>query len=49
MKNKTITWQQVFIAMKPLDCITNDFFVMKEHHPVKHIAKRIKQILHAEH
>ena len=47
-KNKTITWQEVSISMKPLNCTTKEFFVIKESRPIRNVTKRIKQILDAE-
>ena len=29
-KNKTITWQEVSISIKPPNCTANEFFVIKE-------------------
>ena len=29
-KNKTITWQEVPISIKPLNCSAKEFFVIKE-------------------
>ena len=34
--------------MKPPNCTTKEFFVIKESHPVQNATKRIKQILDAE-
>ena len=47
-KNKTITWQEVSISMKPPNCMTKEFFVIKESHPVRNASKRIKQTLATE-
>ena len=47
-ENKTITWQEVLISMKPPNCKANDFFVIKESRPVRMATKRIKQILDEE-
>ena len=47
-KNKTITWQEVSISMKPPNCTAKEFFVIKESRPVRNATKRIKQILDAE-
>ena len=41
-ENKTITWQEVSIPMKPPDCNAKEFFVIKESSPVKQATKRIK-------
>ena len=43
-KNKTITWQEVSIFMKPPKCMVKEFFVIKESSPVKTVMQRIKQI-----
>ena len=34
-KNKTITWQEVSISMKPPNCTGKEFFVIKESRPVR--------------
>ena len=47
-KNKTITWQEVSISMKPPNCFAKEFFVIKVNHPVNNATERIKQILDAE-
>ena len=47
-KNKTITWQQVSISMKPPNCTAKEFFVIIESRPVRIATKSIKQILDAE-
>ena len=47
-ENKTITWQEVSISMKPPNCTAKEFFVIKESRPVRIATKRIKQILDAE-
>ena len=47
-ENKTITWQEVSISMKPPNCTTKEFFVIKESRPVRNVTKRIKLILDAE-
>ena len=44
-ENKTITWQEVSISMKPAYYKVTEFFVIKESHAVKYTTKRIKQIL----
>ena len=46
--NKTITWQEVSISMKPPNCTAKEFFIIKESRPVQYATKRIKQILNAE-
>ena len=33
-KYRTVTWQEVSIPMKPSDCNTKEFFVIKERCPV---------------
>ena len=47
-KNKTITWQEVSISVKPPNCATKEFFVIKESCSVRNAFKWIKQILDAE-
>jgi len=47
-ENKTITWQEVSISMKPPNCTAKEFFVIKESRPVRNATKRIKQILDTE-
>ena len=47
-KNKTTTWQEVSISMKPPECTSKDVFVIEESCLVKNVTKRIKQILDAE-
>ena len=47
-KNKTITWQEVSISVKPPNCSEKEFFVIKESRPVPNATKRIKQILDTE-
>ena len=47
-ENKTITWQEVSISMKPPNCTTKEFYVIKESHPVRNATIRINQILDAE-
>ena len=42
-KNKTITWQEVSIPMKPPRCTVKEFFVIKERRPVRTATKRIKK------
>ena len=32
-ENKTITWQEVSISMKPPNCMAKEFFIIKESHP----------------
>ena len=34
-ENKTITWQEVSISMKPPNCAAKELFVIKESHPIK--------------
>ena len=46
--NKPITSQEVSISMKPPNCMTKNFFLIKEIGPVRNTTKRIKQILDAE-
>ena len=46
-ENKTITWQDVSILMKPPNCTAKEFLEIKQSCPVR-IATRIKQILDAE-
>ena len=41
-KHKTITWQEVSISMKPINCTANEFFVIKESCQVQNITKIIK-------
>ena len=41
LKNKTITWQEVSISMKPTNCMAKEFFVIKESRPVN-MAKNNK-------
>ena len=48
IENKTITWQEVSISMKPPYCTAKDFFVIKESNPIRISTKRIKHILDAE-
>ena len=43
-ENKTITWQEVSISMKPSNCTAKEFFVIKECCTVRVATKRIKQI-----
>ena len=43
-ENKTVTWQEVSILIKPPDCTAKEFFVIKESYPVKQATKRIKHI-----
>ena len=47
-KNKTITWQEVSISIKPPNCMAKEFFVIKKSFPVRNATKRIKQILNVE-
>ena len=47
-QNKTITWQEVSISMKPPNCTAKEFFAIKESCQVRNATKRIKQILDAE-
>ena len=47
-ENKTITWQELSISVKPTYCTTKEFFIIKESRPVRNITKRIKQILYVE-
>ena len=46
--NKTTTWQEVSISMKPQNCSVKEFFVIKESCPIRKTTKTIKQILDAE-
>ena len=47
-ENKTISWQEVSISMKPPNCRVKEFFVIKESRPIRIATKRIKQILDVE-
>ena len=47
-ENKTVTWQEVSILMKPPNYTAEEFFVIKESRPVRNETKRIKQILDVE-
>ena len=47
-ENKTITWQEVSVSMRPPNCTAKEFFVIKESCPVQNAAKRITQSLDAE-
>ena len=47
-ENKTITWQEVSISVKPPNCAAKEFFVIKESCPIRNATKRIKLILDAE-
>ena len=47
LQNKTITWQEVSISMKPPNCTAKEFFVIKESRPVRNATKRITEILDA--
>ena len=47
-ENKTITWQEVSISMKPPKCMAKEFFVIKGSCSVRIAIKRIKQILDAD-
>ena len=47
-ENKTITWQEVSILMKPPNSTGKEFFVIKESRPARNASKRIKQILDVE-
>ena len=47
-ENKTITWQEVWISMKPLNGSAKEFFVIKESQPVQNTSKRIKEIIDVE-
>ena len=38
-ENKTITWQEVSISMKPPNCTAKEFFVIKESRPVRNATK----------
>ena len=42
------SWQEVSISMKPPNCVTKEFFVIKESRPVQNVAKRNKLILGTE-
>ena len=48
LENKTITWQEVSISMKPPNCTAKEFFVIKESCPVRNATKKKKQILDPE-
>ena len=45
IENKTITWQEVSISMKPPNCTANEFFVIKESCPGRIATKRINKFL----
>ena len=47
-ENKTITWQEVSISMKPPNCTAKEFFVIKESRLVRIATKWIKQIFDVE-
>ena len=47
-QNKTITWQEVPISMKPPNCTAEEFFIIKESRLDRTATKRIKQILDTE-
>ena len=47
-QNKTRTWQEVSVSMKPSNCTAKEFFVIKESRPVRNASKRMNQILDAE-
>ena len=47
-QNKTITWQEITISMKPPNCTAKEFFVIKVSRPVRIATKCIKQILGTE-
>ena len=47
-ENKTVTWQEVSISMKPPNCTAKEFFIIKESRPVHNATKRIKHILDPE-
>ena len=47
-ENKTITWPEVSISMKPPNYTAKSFFVNKKSCPVRIETKTIKQILDAE-
>ena len=49
LENKTNTWQEVLISMKPPNCTPRKFFVIKESLPVQDVTKRNKLILDVEH
>ena len=40
-ENKTITWQEVLISMKPPNCTKKEFFVIKESRPVSNATFQI--------
>ena len=40
-ENKTITWQEVSIPMKPPNCTVKEFFVIKKSRPVQSTTKKI--------
>ena len=44
LENKTITWQEVSIPMKPPNCTAKEFFAIRESRPVRNVTKIIKQI-----
>ena len=43
-----MTWQDVSISMKPLNCAAKELFIIKENLLVRKVTKKIKQILVAE-
>ena len=47
-KNKTTTWQEVSISMKPPNCTVKEFIVIKESLPIRNANKSIKHRLDAE-
>ena len=38
-ENKTITWQEVSISMKPQNCLAKEVFVIKESRPISNATK----------
>ena len=45
VKNKTITWQEVPISIRPPNSTAKEFLVIKESRSVRNATKRNKQIL----
>ena len=47
-ENKTLTWQEISISMKPPNDIAKEYFVRKENHQVQNTTDSIKKNLDAE-
>ena len=47
-KNNTMSWQDIFIPMKPVDCLKKVHFAIQEPKSVQNATNRIKQILDAK-